>query len=206
MSACSTGSARAHSPAIPCAASYTTVSPPEASNFPAQLSNALAHAPASFLLSSTCCGGWDERTCGIHCQSTRRSPGTSSGKCGGRRAGNRSRTARSSGRSRQSDRTPGPHGEIDSDSSGRGGNETAKTLHAGDSRVALLNINESRRVVASQESPRVTVARVVRPHGRRGEVAAEILTDFPERLANLQSVELWDGRSAPWRAEVRRCW
>jgi len=60
--------------------------------------------------------------------------------------------------------------------------------------------------VAGQESPRVTVARVVRPHGRRGEVAAEILTDYPERLANLQSVELWDGRSAPRRAEVRRCW
>ena len=34
----------------------------------------------------------------------------------------------------------------------------------------------------------VTVARVVRPHGRRGEVACEILTDFPERLTHLDEV------------------
>jgi 16S rRNA processing protein RimM len=53
---------------------------------------------------------------------------------------------------------------------------------------------------------RVTVARVVRPHGVRGEVAAEILTDFPERLTRLTSVELWDGRSAPRRIAVRKCW
>jgi 16S rRNA processing protein RimM len=53
---------------------------------------------------------------------------------------------------------------------------------------------------------RVTVARIVRPHGVRGEVAAEILTDFPERLTRLTSVELWDGRSAPRRLAVRKCW
>ena len=29
----------------------------------------------------------------------------------------------------------------------------------------------------------VTVARVLRSQGRRGEVAAELLTDFPERFA-----------------------
>jgi len=50
------------------------------------------------------------------------------------------------------------------------------------------------------------VARVLRPHGRRGEVAAEILTDFPERLKRLASVELWDGASAPRSAAVRSCW
>jgi 16S rRNA processing protein RimM len=33
------------------------------------------------------------------------------------------------------------------------------------------------------ESDFVTVARVVRSQGRRGEVAAELLTDFPERFA-----------------------
>jgi 16S rRNA processing protein RimM len=38
----------------------------------------------------------------------------------------------------------------------------------------------------------VTVARVLRPHGRRGEVAAEILTDFPQRLKSLRSVKLFD--------------
>ena len=52
----------------------------------------------------------------------------------------------------------------------------------------------------------VTVARVVRPHGRRGELACEILTDFPDRLTRLTSVELWDGNSAPRRVAVRSCW
>src|SRR5271154_2529167 len=40
----------------------------------------------------------------------------------------------------------------------------------------------------------MTLARIVRPWGRRGEVAAEILTDFPERLASLRQVHLFDGR------------
>jgi 16S rRNA processing protein RimM len=40
----------------------------------------------------------------------------------------------------------------------------------------------------------------------RGEVAAEILTDFPERLTRLSSVELWDGRGVPQRLVVRKCW
>ena len=66
--------------------------------------------------------------------------------------------------------------------------------------------------MATQDSPRaggapgVTVARIVRPHGRRGEVAAEILTDFPERLKKLTSAQLWDGRSAPREVKVRSCW
>ena len=52
----------------------------------------------------------------------------------------------------------------------------------------------------------VTVARILRPHGRRGEVACEILTDFPERLAQLATAELWDGRSDPRPIVVRSCW
>ncbi len=51
----------------------------------------------------------------------------------------------------------------------------------------------------------VTVARVLRPHGRRGEVAAEILTDFPERLTRLTSAQLWDGSSAPRNVAIRSC-
>jgi 16S rRNA processing protein RimM len=61
----------------------------------------------------------------------------------------------------------------------------------------------------TQHSPKaqhVTVARVLRPHGVRGEVAAEILTDFPERLTRLTTVELWDGRGVPRRIAVRKCW
>ncbi|MGH9683140.1 MAG: ribosome maturation factor RimM [Candidatus Acidiferrales bacterium] len=60
--------------------------------------------------------------------------------------------------------------------------------------------------MATPKSARATLARVLRPHGRRGEVAAEILTDFPERLTKLASVELWDGQSEPRHAQVRSCW
>ncbi len=55
----------------------------------------------------------------------------------------------------------------------------------------------------------VTLARILRPRGRVGEVAAEILTDFPERLTQLREVLLWDSRHpdrAPRRAALRRCW
>lgn len=60
--------------------------------------------------------------------------------------------------------------------------------------------------MATEEPAGVTLARIVRPHGRRGEVAAEILTDFPERLKTLRSAALWNGRSAPRRVAIRSCW
>jgi 16S rRNA processing protein RimM len=50
------------------------------------------------------------------------------------------------------------------------------------------------------------VARILRPHGRRGEVAAEILTDFPERLTRLKAADLWNGRTEPQRTAIRSCW
>jgi 16S rRNA processing protein RimM len=38
-------------------------------------------------------------------------------------------------------------------------------------------------------------------------VAAEILTDFPDRLTRLKSVQLWNGRTEPPRSVlVRSCW
>lgn len=52
----------------------------------------------------------------------------------------------------------------------------------------------------------VTLARILRPRGLRGEVAAEILTDFPERLPKLREVWLADAKSAPRRVRVQRCW
>ncbi|MGA8766789.1 MAG: ribosome maturation factor RimM [Candidatus Acidiferrales bacterium] len=57
----------------------------------------------------------------------------------------------------------------------------------------------------------MTVARILRPHGRRGEVACEILTDFPERLKRLKSAELrgvrGDGHSdIARRVAIRSCW
>jgi 16S rRNA processing protein RimM len=60
--------------------------------------------------------------------------------------------------------------------------------------------------VTNQKTANVTVARILRPHGRRGEVACEILTDFPERLTKLTSAEL-SGESSPHRhVGVRSCW
>lgn len=52
----------------------------------------------------------------------------------------------------------------------------------------------------------VILARILRPRGLRGEVVAQILTDFPERLTTLREVWLSDGRIAPRRARVQRCW
>jgi 16S rRNA processing protein RimM len=54
----------------------------------------------------------------------------------------------------------------------------------------------------------VTVARVLRPHGRRGEVACEILSDFPQRFSKLKFAELRrEGSAAPARrVAVRSCW
>lgn len=54
--------------------------------------------------------------------------------------------------------------------------------------------------------PGVTVALAVRPHGVRGEIACDILTDFPERLTKLKSVELWDGKRPPRPFAVKKCW
>ena len=53
---------------------------------------------------------------------------------------------------------------------------------------------------------RATLARILRPRGRRGEVAAQILTDFPERLTRMKSAVLCDGTNAPWQAAIRKCW
>ncbi len=53
---------------------------------------------------------------------------------------------------------------------------------------------------------RVTLARVLRSHGRRGEVAAEILTDFPDHLTRLSAAYLCDGTAEPRWVGVRGCW
>ena len=51
----------------------------------------------------------------------------------------------------------------------------------------------------------VALARILRSRGRIGEVAAEILTDFPQRLTSLHQVFLSDGKKPPRRVAVRRC-
>jgi 16S rRNA processing protein RimM len=61
--------------------------------------------------------------------------------------------------------------------------------------------------VPSDPIDRLTLARLLRPHGIRGEIAAEILTDFPERLTKLREVWLWDERAdALQKITVERCW
>jgi 16S rRNA processing protein RimM len=60
--------------------------------------------------------------------------------------------------------------------------------------------------VTTQKPSRVTVAHIVRPHGRRGEVACQILTDFPDHLKQFRVVQLWDRKADPREARVRSCW
>jgi 16S rRNA processing protein RimM len=60
--------------------------------------------------------------------------------------------------------------------------------------------------VAAESFTGVTLARILRARGLRGELAAEILTDFPERLPKLREVWLADGRTPPRRIGVQRCW
>jgi 16S rRNA processing protein RimM len=57
-----------------------------------------------------------------------------------------------------------------------------------------------------EEFAGVTLARILRPRGLRGEVAAEILTDFPQRLTKLREVWLAGDRSVTRRVRVQRCW
>ncbi len=53
----------------------------------------------------------------------------------------------------------------------------------------------------------VAVAHILRPRGNKGEVAAQLLTDFPQRLTSLQEAFVSDasGRE-PQRVQVQACW
>jgi 16S rRNA processing protein RimM len=56
----------------------------------------------------------------------------------------------------------------------------------------------------------VIVARIVRPRGNKGEVAADLLTDFPQRLTELKEVFLeasgGSERAGPRAVTVKSCW
>lgn len=61
----------------------------------------------------------------------------------------------------------------------------------------------------SNDSPRwVLLARILRARGNKGEVAAEILTDFPERLAKLREIFLVapQGKDEPQCVKLQSCW
>ena len=51
----------------------------------------------------------------------------------------------------------------------------------------------------------VTLARILRPWGRQGEVAAEILTDFPDRLIQMREAWLAGQHAAPRLTKVISC-
>jgi 16S rRNA processing protein RimM len=52
------------------------------------------------------------------------------------------------------------------------------------------------------------VARILRARGNKGEVAAEILTDFPQRLTKSREIFLGaaHGKSEPRQIRVKSCW
>jgi 16S rRNA processing protein RimM len=61
----------------------------------------------------------------------------------------------------------------------------------------------------SPETPRwVLIASILKPRGNRGEVAAELLTDFPERLTKLKEVFLGNAETGaePRRIGLQQCW
>jgi len=61
-----------------------------------------------------------------------------------------------------------------------------------------LTQNETGRFLA--------IARILRPQGRKGEVAAEILTDFPERFQKLSAAFLEVPGQAPKAIDLERSW
>jgi 16S rRNA processing protein RimM len=52
----------------------------------------------------------------------------------------------------------------------------------------------------------VAVARILRPRGNKGEVAAELLTDFPERLRERSNVWLAQGSGEPRETRLVSFW
>jgi len=50
-----------------------------------------------------------------------------------------------------------------------------------------------------------SIARIVKRRGVRGEVAAELLTDFPERFSSLDEVRIFNGEKEYWE-EIEKYW
>ncbi len=52
----------------------------------------------------------------------------------------------------------------------------------------------------------LAIARIVRPQGRRGEVAAEVLTDFSDRFARVRRAFVGRSGQAPRPVELEKAW
>jgi 16S rRNA processing protein RimM len=59
---------------------------------------------------------------------------------------------------------------------------------------------------SGSENKWVQVAHILRPRGNKGEVAAELLTDFPERFSSLTKVFLAKGDGEPQARGLQRFW
>jgi 16S rRNA processing protein RimM len=66
--------------------------------------------------------------------------------------------------------------------------------------------NDVESFALDQGPAEVTVARVVKTQGRRGEVAAEILTDFPERFEKLKEVQLVKPEGSRQQRSIESFW
>jgi len=58
----------------------------------------------------------------------------------------------------------------------------------------------------SEEDAWLAIARVLRPRGRRGEVLADVLTDFPARFANTKRAFLENPETGPQPVEIAETW
>ena len=52
----------------------------------------------------------------------------------------------------------------------------------------------------------VLIARIVRPRGNKGEVLAELFTDFPARLSSLSQIYLRSGQGEPAAVALKNFW
>lgn len=61
-------------------------------------------------------------------------------------------------------------------------------------------------MVKSEPSQFLAIARIVKPQGRRGEVIAELATDFPDRFNALRNVYLENPGKSPFPALLENVW
>jgi 16S rRNA processing protein RimM len=52
----------------------------------------------------------------------------------------------------------------------------------------------------------LAIARILRPRGRRGEVVADVLTDFPERFVTIRRAFLENAEAGPQPVEIAETW
>ena len=52
----------------------------------------------------------------------------------------------------------------------------------------------------------VLIARILRPRGNKGEVLAELFTDFPARLSSLSKIYLRSGKGEPHAVALQKFW